>query len=77
MDKLSIISSKEIELDKIALKKYEIKNGYCKELLKGTIQEKNIQEILNTTLDDIESICSSNERKEESIRQIQKKLNKK
>ena len=77
LDKLSIISSKEIELDKIALKKYEIKNGYCKELLKGTIQEKNIQEILNTTLDDIESICSSNERKEESIRQIQKKLNKK
>jgi len=40
LDKLSIISSKEIELDKIALKKYEIKNGYCKELLKETIQEK-------------------------------------
>ena len=75
LDKLSFIASKEIELNKIALKKYSQKNGYCKELLEGTINEnKKIQDIFKNTLDDIESICSDSELKEKSIEEIKNKL---
>jgi len=74
LDKLSFIASKEIELNKIALKKYSQKNGYCKELLIGTINEKKIQDIFKNTLDNIESICSNSEQKEKSIEEIKKKF---
>ena len=75
LDKLSFIASKEIELNKIALKKYSQKNGYCKELLEGTINEnKKIQDIFKNTLDNIESICSDSEQKEKSIKDIKNKL---
>jgi hypothetical protein len=56
---LYIIADKEKDLNKIALKKYEGKNGFCKKILSETIQEDKIKNIFNTTLDDIESICSS------------------
>ena len=74
LDKLSFIASKELELNKIALKKYSQKNGYCKELLEGTINQTKIQDIFKNTLDDIESICSNSEQKEKSIEEIKKKL---
>jgi GTP-binding protein EngB required for normal cell division len=75
IDKLYIIADKEKDLNKIALKKYEGKNGFCKKILSETIQEDKIKNIFNTTLDDIESICSSEEKKEQSIIDIQKLLN--
>ena len=74
LDKLSFIASKELELNKIALKKYSQKNGFCKELLEGTINDKKIQDIFKNTLDDIESICSNSEQKEKSIEEIKNKL---
>ena len=74
LDKLSFIATKELELNKIALKKYSQKNGYCKELLEGTINETKIQDIFKNTLDDIESICSNSELKENTIEDIKKKL---
>ena len=76
IDKLSFIASNEVELNKIALKKYEdVKYGYSKEILEQKIPEKNIKNIFNQTLDDIESICSSKDEKESRIMKIQELLN--
>ena len=58
LDKLSLIASKEKDLNKIALKKYENeKYGYCKKVLNENIKEKNIKNVFTKTLDDIDSIC--------------------
>ena len=62
-------------MNKIALKKYKEKNGFCKKILNEIIQEDKIRNIFNKTLDDIESICSSEEQKEQSIINIQDLLN--
>ena len=76
LKQLSLIASKEKDLNKIALKKYENeKYGYCKSILNETIQDENIKKVFDKTLDDIESICSSDEEKEKSIVDIQNLLN--
>lgn len=76
IDKLSFIASREIELNKIALKKYEdVKYGYSKKILDETIQKKQIKDIFKRTLDDIESICSSIDQREKSINEMQTLLN--
>lgn len=70
-----IIDSKDKDLNKIALKKYEEKNGFCKKILNETIHEDKIRNIFNKTLDNIESICSNEEQKEQSIIDLQSLLN--
>jgi len=75
INKLYEISNKDKDLNKIALKKYKEKNGFCKKILNETIKEDKIRNIFNKTLDDIESICSSEEQKEQSIINIQNLLN--
>lgn len=75
INKLYIIATKDKDLNKIALKKYKEKNGFCKKILNEIIQEDKIRNIFNKTLDDIESICSSEEQKEQSIINIQDLLN--
>ena len=75
ISKLYIIATKDKDLNKIALKKYKEKNGFCKKILNEIIQEDKIRNIFNKTLDDIESICSSEEQKEQSIINIQDLLN--
>ena len=77
INKLSFIATNEVELNKIALKKYEnVKYGYSKEILKQQIPEKNIENIFKETFDDIESICSSTNPKESRIMRIQDSLHK-
>ena len=74
LEKLSLIATKEKDLNKIALKKYKETNGYSKEILKETITDEKIQEVFKDTLDDIESICSNNEQRESAIKDLQNKL---
>ena len=75
LEKLLLIASKEKDLNKIALKKYDNqKYGYCKKILNEKIKEENIKDVFEKTLDDIDSICSSDENKENSIIEIQKLL---
>jgi hypothetical protein len=74
--KLSIITNKEKELNKIALKKYENeKYGYYNKILDETIEEKSIKNIFTQTLDNIETICSNENIKEDSINNLQNSLN--
>ena len=76
MQKLFIIANKEKELNKIALKQYEKeKYGYCKKILDETIEDKRIKNIFSQTLDNIETIFSNDEQKENSINNLQKSLN--
>ena len=64
LNKSSTIVSKEKELNKISLKKYEgDKYGFCKKIVNKTINYENINNVFNTTLDDIESIYSNDEEK--------------
>ena len=76
LQKLFIIANKEKELNKIALKQYEKeKYGYCKKILDETIEDKSIKNIFSQTLDNIETIFSNDEQKENSINNLQKSLN--
>ena len=76
MQKLFIIANKENELNKIALKKDEKdKYDYCKKILDETIENKNIKNIFSQALDNIETIFSNDEQKENSINNLQKFLN--